>query len=505
MKASNDLFDLIKSLGGAEKGYFKKHSSIKSASDKNYLLLFDSIAKQGEYDEKALRQEFKNHPFARQFPVAKTYLYDRVLTAMDSYHSSDHEEIRTHLHNAEVLYEKGLYRQALKSVKKAKEASLLYDMHYFLPEVFHWELNLAKEQYDLDWTEKIMEEYTGHLSLLQNILTYRKLSLTVGILAEQNRKKNSREIISQIRNTMQLPELKNESRALTFTSKIFFHNAHVTWAFASGEYAKAKDPLEKIISLCEANPQKTKNNFHFYMVSVGNLLELYFENKNYEDALLRLEKFKQTASAVKDYSTNALQFYVYNSHLLRYLKNTGQFEKAARLLPAIIKEQEQYKNELNDLEKVILHSFYALMWFGAGEYKKCIHALNTLRNELSLGVRPDIDIFVRLFYIIAHYEAGNHDLLPHLTQSAYRLAQKQEGSGSFEKIIIAFFKNEPMGADKGQPLVDAFAQLKKELLPFTKDPGEKRFFEFFDYISWLDSKIQGKSFSEIIQQKAGKG
>ena len=45
MKASNDLFDLIKSLGGAEKGYFKKHSAIKSASDKNYLMLFYNSSK----------------------------------------------------------------------------------------------------------------------------------------------------------------------------------------------------------------------------------------------------------------------------------------------------------------------------------------------------------------------------------------------------------------------------------------------------------------------------
>ena len=504
MKASNDLFDLIKSLGGAEKGYFKKHSAIKSASDKNYLMLFDSIASQNEYDEKELRTQFKNYPFARQFPVAKTYLYDRILKALDSYHSSDNEEIRSHLHDAEVLYEKGLYKQSLKSVNKAKEAALAYDMHYFLPEVFHWELNLAKEQYDLKWTEKIMEEYNYHLGLLQNILTYRKLSLTVGILAEKNRKLNSKDILGEIKKTIQLPALKNESLALTFTSKIHFHNAHVSYSFAKGDYASGKIHLEKIISLCEASPEKIKNNFHFYISSVNNLMEIYFEFKNYDSALLQLEKFKNTLSNVKNYSTSAFQFYVYNSYHLRHLKQTGQFENAVDLLPGIIKEYDSYKSELNQMEKIILGSYFALIWFGCGEYKKCIHVLNSIRNELSLGIRPDIDNFIRIFYIIAHYEAGNLDLLPHLTQSAYRTLQKQEQSGRFEKIIISFFKNELINSVNAKEIIGAFVELKKELLPLTKDADEKSVFEFFDYISWLDSKIENKPFAEIIRGKIRK-
>ena len=501
MKASTDLFDLIKSLGGAEKGYFKKHSAIKSASDKNYLMLFDSIAAQKEYDEQELRMQYKNHAFARQFPVAKTYLYDRILKALDSYHSSDNEEIRSYLHDAEMLYEKGLYSQALKSVKRAKETALRCDLHYFLPEVFHWELNLAKEQYDLNWTEKIMGEYTHHLGILQNALTYRKLALTIGILAEKNRKVNSKEILAEIKKTISLPALKNEALALSFTSKIHYYNAHVSYAFASGDYAKGRIYLEKIILLCDAHPEKIKNNFHFYISSVNNLLEIYFENKNYEEALRQLEKFNGTSSFLKDYSLRAFRFYIYSSYLMRYMKNTGKFKEAVQLLPSISKEYDQYKSELNQMEKIIIYSYYALIWFGAGEFKKSIHALNKLRNELLLSIRPDIDSFIRIFYMITHYEAGSYDLLPHLAQSAYRSLQKQGQSSKFEKIIIAFFKKECENTADKKEMREAFVKLKKELLPLAKDSEEKSVFEFFDYISWIECKIENKSFAEKVMEK----
>lgn len=133
MKASTELFDLIKSLDGGEKGYFKKHCLInsRSNSDANYLQLFDSIEQQEQYNEKELRLKFKDHAFARQFPVAKTYLYNRILKALDSYHSSTFQEVRSMIHYAEILYYKKLYTQSSKIFNKAKKICLHYDFHLY--------------------------------------------------------------------------------------------------------------------------------------------------------------------------------------------------------------------------------------------------------------------------------------------------------------------------------------------------------------------------------------
>ena len=184
MKASTELFDLIKSLDGGEKGYFKKHTFInsKSTADVNYLRLFDSIAKQKEYDEQKLRSQFRKHAFARQFPVAKTYLYNRILKALHSYHGSVFEEIRNYLHSAEILYYKKLYSQSRKALNKAKKLSAHYDIHFYSPAILAWESNLAVAAYNLDWVDEIVSESKSEMGLLQNNQQYNMLVMNVMVL-----------------------------------------------------------------------------------------------------------------------------------------------------------------------------------------------------------------------------------------------------------------------------------------------------------------------------------
>ena len=88
MTPSEDLFRLIKSLTPNEKGYFKKFSKIHVREGKNnYMMLFEAIDKQIEYDEKAIINKFSKEQFVKQFPVAKNYLYNLILKALDVYHS----------------------------------------------------------------------------------------------------------------------------------------------------------------------------------------------------------------------------------------------------------------------------------------------------------------------------------------------------------------------------------------------------------------------------------
>ena len=50
-------------------------------------------------------------------------------------------------------------------------------------------------------------------------------------------------------------------------------------------------------------------------------------------------------------------------------------------------------------------------------------------------------------------------------------------------------------------LISRFKDLKSEMIEIAKDPFEKTAFEYFDIISWLNSKIEKRSFAEIIKEK----
>jgi hypothetical protein len=46
--------------------------------------------------------------------------------------------------------------------------------------------------------------------------------------------------------------------------------------------------------------------------------------------------------------------------------------------------------------------------------------------------------------------------------------------------------------------LSAFSELKDKIINITRDPHERIALDYFDFISWLESKIEGKRFSEVV-------
>ena len=148
---SDHLHQLIKSLSKAEKRYFKIYSKRHTIGDKNnYLLLFDAIEKQTDYNEDAVLKKFKNEAFINRFSITKTRLYDHVLKSLDAFHSNSsvNAQLKRQIHYAEILYKKSLYKQSSKQLKSAKKIAYKYEKHTTLLEIFMWEkLLIEKDNY----------------------------------------------------------------------------------------------------------------------------------------------------------------------------------------------------------------------------------------------------------------------------------------------------------------------------------------------------------------------
>ncbi len=504
MKATTELFDLIKSLDGGEKGYFKKHSFINSKSNEevNYLHLFDAIEKQTVYDEAALRSQFKNHAFAKQFPVAKTYLYNRILKALQSYHSSVFEEMRNCLHSAEILFYKKLYSQSEKALNKAKKLAARHDIHFYSPAILAWESNLAVATYDLDWVEKIISELKDEMSLLENNQQYNRLVMTSMVLINRYGHSHKKNLLKKLEQIMKHPALQNEKGAIGFTSQMNFFATHAFYWYAKENYYFAEKFFAKQLSLFLNDPEKTKTQFNAYLTCVNNLVEMLFQSgMNYKQIPKYLDILKGEMVHKRKPSQRALLFYLHEHNLLGYYQRTGEFDKAVKVLPKILFEYEKHKKELNSFHKTILLIKISVTWFGSENYNKCLYYLNVLRNEFSFKIQPDIDSFLHIFYIIVHYELKHYDLLPSLIQSANHFSEKQSSPGKFEKTLLSFFKDHFIKDDSGKILAAEFMELKKLILPLTKKEEEKSSLEFFDYHSWIESKIENRSFAEIVAKK----
>jgi len=110
MKPSDNLHRLNQSLTRGEKRYFKLQAALQHG-DKAYLRLFEAIDRQPAYDEAALLKQFAGEPLTNNFPIAKKYLLDRILEALQQF--SRYQESTSLLYGMfrqiQVLQKKGLF------------------------------------------------------------------------------------------------------------------------------------------------------------------------------------------------------------------------------------------------------------------------------------------------------------------------------------------------------------------------------------------------------------
>ncbi|TAL58006.1 MAG: hypothetical protein EPN85_12650 [Bacteroidetes bacterium] len=504
MIASEDLFELIKSLSQTEKRYFKRHCSLNMRRGKNNCLaVFDAVESQREYDEDKLKNKFRHEKFITQFPVLKNYLYEQILKSLRSYHRSIHSEVKDLIRNAEILYEKGLYNRAKKYVLKAKEIARDHEMQWALLEISRiWEIKMAKKKHDMHWLKKIMEESGNEFELLKNTELYKNIELNMFVLYNIHGKERKKGYLAKMQKIIESKPMQNDKTALTFDSKLRFYNTYVLFMHGKGDTGQMDTYAKKIIALYQAHPHKIQTDLASYVAYLHNLFIATINEKKYSEAAAHLETMKREFLLSKNRSQKINHFYYYYSPLLVYYNLTGQFASAIQCIVSFKKQLEESESAMNMLEKTVLFANISVSYFGSGQYKNCIHWLNRLRDEVSLTIRPDFESFLRLFYIIVHYEVGNMDLLIPLIQSFYRYLKKKEQLYKFETVIIHFFRNELPETDNQKERIQAFQKLRNKLLPLAKDEYEKNVFEYFDYISWLESKIENKSFAEVVREKA---
>ena len=96
-------------------------------------------------------------------------------------------------------------------------------------------------------------------------------------------------------------------------------------------------------------------------------------------------------------------------------------------------------------------------------------------------------------------EAGLDYHLETLLRSTYKFLIKMNDLHEVQKEMIKFIKN--LQHIYPHDLKDAFKELLTTLKTYEDHPYERRAFLYLDIISWLESKIENKPVSDIINQK----
>jgi hypothetical protein len=180
----------------------------------------------------------------------------------------------------------------------------------------------------------------------------------------------------------------------------------------------------------------------------------------------------------------------------------GTFKEGLALVPQIEDKLQEYALFIDRHRVLVLNYKIANLYFGSGDYSTCIDYLQKIIND-RVDLRYDLQCYVRLVHLLAHYELGNYELLESLTKSVYRFFAKKETLTVVEEEIFKFLRN--TFSMSRYRMRDEFAKFLDKIRQFEKDRFETRAFAYLDIISWVEGKVYNKPMSQIIAEKSARG
>ncbi|MBI2270590.1 MAG: hypothetical protein HYU69_09595 [Bacteroidetes bacterium] len=339
---------------------------------------------------------------------------------------------------------------------------------------------------------------------LSNVISYQWLSDKLFALTRLVGQAAGKKTSVKYAQILAHPLLRDEKYATTDTSKVLFHQVFATYYFYIKDYYKSNDHSRKIISIIENKGTDIMSNPLEYLIFLSRLI---VSHETIGNRAIVWELIQKTRSIIKEIKTdipiNTLMHIYGQEHSFYF--HTGQFQKALDMIPQFNMALEKGKKEIPLEIPALLHYNFAYINFVIGNYKESLMWINQILKQKRSVVRKDILKVTQLLNLMVHIELENNDYLENLSLSLHRMLIKENALGKFEKIIIELVSKQLSFIGSRDEKIVLFKEIYSELKKVLKDPAENQKLEHLDLVSWLESKIKGKTFSEIMKRKARSG
>ncbi|NNL81554.1 MAG: hypothetical protein HKO67_13780, partial [Flavobacteriaceae bacterium] len=473
--------------------------------DSKFLTLFNLLEKLPKYDESLILK--KGFVKKQQLSNLKAHLYKQILISLRLNPSRQNIriQIREQLDFATILYHKGLYRQSLKILDKAKGVAINHEEKNIAYEIIELEKVIESQYITRSISNRADELTTQSRKLSQQNLIASKLSnlslQLYGHFLKTGYVKNDREY-KEITHFFKsrLPEY--DISELGFREKLWLYKSHLWYSFLTQDFLSCYKYSRKWVDLFYSNPEMIKLNPVFFLRGNQYLLEALFfikDHSRFKKALSDFEEITSGDNFPQDDNIDGLIFlYLYANKInLHFME--GTFHEGLHLVEEVIDGLKIYKNRIDEHHVMVFYYKIASLYFGVGENKKCIEFLDKIISNKSLSMREDLLCFSRVLNLVAHYEAGLDYHLDSLIRSTYKFLLKMEDLYEVQKEMIKFLRR--LGDIYPHELKNEFEALLSKLREYEDHPYERRAFLYLDIISWLESKIKNKFVGDIIREK----
>lgn len=505
-RSQDALFQLIKSLGKAEKRNFKLFVSRNTNSgDLKITRLFDLLDKMSDYDEPALLRKDTGLK-KEQLPNLKANLYRQILASLRVMNVEVNVEVQLHeqLEYARILYDKGLYQQSLRMLERTKEMARTYHQNSFLLQALVFEKKIESLHITRSMRHRAEEIAVEVRQLNERIAMIGRLSnLSLQLYSRYihyGHARNENEIQSAREFFMSL--LPTQPAGEGFFEKLYLYQAYCWYAFIAQDFLMHYRYSRRWVDLFLAAPQMQRVETPYFIKGMYNLLLAHFMLHNaekFEEELAHFEAFAASDLADTNENVRSQTFIYLNISRINGFFMRGDFKGGLALAPDIENYLHAFHLQIDRHRVLIFYYKIACLHFCNGDFEQTIDYLNRIIHW-KVDLRSDLQCYARLLHLIAHYELGNYGIIEHLIKSVYRFMAKMENLSVVEEEIFRFVRKS-FQLTSAARIRSAFVVLHEKLLRCEANPLESRSFMYLDIIGWLEVKISGKPMNEIIRRR----
>ena len=499
------LFILIKSMTTSEKRQFRLYVNRLGINvDAKFLLLFSEMDKMKEYDENIITG--KKISTKQQLSNLKAHLYKQILVSlrMNPSHQNYRIQLREQLDFANILYQKGLYKQALKILDKTKQTALELDEKTIASEIIDLE-KVIESQFITRSIEGRADElirqsteisrqnhYATELSNL-SLKLYSEM-LTQGYVKSDGERAAVMELFLK-----GMQEIRFDR--LNFTERLWYFKAHVWKNQLLQDYKYTLKYAFQWVELFHTRPEMIASHPVWYVKGNTYLLKTLFLYGNIDLLEKSFEEFNKkvrSSGFVQNENLQALVFLTRCNTLMNIHFVKGDFFAGSKLIPEIELKMDKLRDKIDEHHFMILYLKMAAMFFGTKKYNETVRYASRI-IESKGNVQEDLLFHTRILMLMAKHESGNDEDYDELIKSSLRFINKMKKPDDFHFGSIRFFRDLSEVIPSRQ--LDAFKEFDEKLEHFAGNEYYRRSLLYIDIHGWVKSKVRNVDVIEIIREK----
>ena len=492
---SDQLFNLVKSLTKAEKRNFTFYSTrIQDADTLKYIHLFELLDKQKVLDENQILAKLKDVD-KTQYSNLKRHLYKQLMVSLRMIHIQKKTDIqvREYLDYVDILYGKGLYIQSLKILDKAKALAEKSNNDLLSLAILETEKNIESSHITRSGTDIVPDLIEKSVAKIKTIEGVTKLS-NIRILLHSHYIKNG-----HVKNQEELDAFTteyawvreyNQDTTLSYYEKIYLYQSLVWYYYIVLDFENCLINAEHWVALFNESPELINEDPDLYMRGYHYILTCAYNLKyteKYTKYLDELEDFRNERYGQFNNNSQIISFlYVHYGRLNKYFLSE-QYTEGLKVIPSTLKRLQKYKYKLDAHRVLVFYFKIAWMHLMAGDNTTAIKYLNQIFNMEVGSLREDIQGYSQLMFLMAHYDAGNYEIMDYLVKGAKQFFDKMHETNTLQIKTLAFFRKVVK-----LPISDRkkfIQQFYHDLQALEQDIFEQRSMLYLDIIKWLGRKV----------------